>query len=66
MYQSVGHTMVPLIAESIGLPLYRREISGIAKSQDLNYQPSEGDETEDLYQLLLDIKVYSINTKNLI
>jgi len=58
MYQSVGHEIIELFAKAIELPLYRAEIKGNAQTTDKEYdQPVNGDEVEDLYELLSDIKV---------
>ena len=59
MYQSVGHEIINLFAQAMELPLYRAEIKGHAQSIDKTYdQPVNGDEVEDLYELLSKIKVY--------
>ena len=57
MYQSVGHHAIELYAEAMGLPLYRRTIEGASVSIGRDYQRTEDDEVEDLYQLLSEIKV---------
>jgi diphthine-ammonia ligase len=58
MYQSVGHEIIELFAKAIELPLYRAEIKGNAQTTDKEYcQPVNGDEVEDLYELLSDIRV---------
>ncbi len=58
MYQSVGHEIIDLFAKAMELPLYRAEIKGDAQTTDKEYdQPVDGDEVEDLYQLLSEIKV---------
>ena len=58
MYQSVGHEMIDLFAQAMELPLYRAEIQGDAQSTEKNYEQAvQGDEVEDLYELLLTIKV---------
>lgn len=58
MYQSVGHEVIELVAQAMELPLYRAEIQGDAQSTDKEYErPVEGDEVEDLYELLSKIKV---------
>ena len=57
MFQTVGHHVIELYAEAIGLPLYRRAIEGGSVEQGKDYKPTEGDEVEDLYQLLLTVKV---------
>ncbi|KAK7502798.1 hypothetical protein BaRGS_00006048 [Batillaria attramentaria] len=56
MYQTVGHQAIELYAEAMGLPLYRHTIQGTAVSTERDYLPLEGDEVEDLYQLLVRVK----------
>jgi diphthine-ammonia ligase len=63
MYQTVGHTIVPLYAEALKLPLYRGEIKGVAVNTSRDYTLTEqndqdgmGDETEDLVPLLQQVK----------
>lgn len=55
MYQSAGHTIIPLLAECFDVPLYRRAIRGSAVIQTMNYEQVTNDEVEDLYELLLTI-----------
>lgn len=58
MYQTVGHTIIPLYAEALNLPLYRRQISGKSVNVDRDYAFNEQDlcdETEDLVPLLQEI-----------
>lgn len=57
MYQSVGHELIDAYGECMGLPLYRRPIGGKPTNTELAYAPNVGDEVEDLYELLKDIKV---------
>lgn len=72
MYQTVGNSGVEFIARAMGLPLFMRTISGRAINMTSVYGAREGkgkgkelqqkheeeeDETEDLYQLLLKVKV---------
>lgn len=66
MYQSVGTDLVELIAASLRLPLVTRVIRGRAVSTALQYGSGAkggreagvvGDETEDLYELLSEVKV---------
>jgi len=54
MYQTIGHTLLPLYATCLNLPLYRRAILGGSVNTTLDYRVNEGDgdETEDLTQLL--------------
>ena len=39
MYQTVGHTVIPLYEEVLGIPLYRQEILGGAINEDKSYAP---------------------------
>lgn len=57
MFQSVGHQVINLYSEAVGLPLYRHPIKGTSKIITSEYLETEGDEVEDLYQLLLEVKV---------
>jgi len=66
LYQSVGTRVLPLIAQSMDLPLFTRDIKGKAVERGPEYgsrtssgEGSEvrGDETEDLYMLVKNIKV---------
>ncbi|UPX17798.1 Diphthine--ammonia ligase [Ascochyta rabiei] len=56
MYQTVGHSVIPLYEQALGIPLYRQEITGKAVNSERDYSaaPSqqEQDETEDLIPLL--------------
>jgi diphthine-ammonia ligase len=56
MYQTVGHEMVPLIAEAMELPLFRRTIAGASVNVEGSYTPTSGDEVEDLLALLEDVR----------
>ncbi|XP_077416063.1 diphthine--ammonia ligase isoform X1 [Vanacampus margaritifer] len=56
MYQTVGHQAIELYAEAMDLPLYRRTIQGSSLDTGRDYQETEGDEVEDLYQLLSLVK----------
>ncbi|KIW71981.1 hypothetical protein PV04_00206 [Phialophora macrospora] len=59
MYQTVGHSVIPLYSECLGTPLYRREITGSAvqtgRYYDAGHLGSSADETEDLVPLLRDV-----------
>ncbi|KAI9818068.1 MAG: hypothetical protein M1827_000692 [Pycnora praestabilis] len=59
MYQTAGHSVIPLYEEALDIPLYRHEISGSAINTERSYAPaldnpssSEHDETESLIPLL--------------
>ena len=56
MYQTAAHNAIPHLADCFGVPLLRREISGDACCQALDYSPTTGDEVEDLYVLLAEVK----------
>ena len=65
LYQTVGQDAIESVARALDVPLYRRVISGTALAQDSEYGGRDvnerggvtGDETEDLYALLADVKV---------
>ncbi len=67
LYQTVGQDAIELVASALGVPLYRRVITGSAIEQGSEYGARsrivavEGDETEDLYELLLKVKVRKHN-----
>ncbi|KAF2280851.1 adenine nucleotide alpha hydrolases-like protein, partial [Westerdykella ornata] len=52
MYQTVGHSLIPLYAAALGLPLYRQEIRGGAVHTEREYSYSHQEETESLIPLL--------------
>lgn len=57
MYQTIGHSVIPLYEKALGLPLYRQEILGSAVNQNKSYatptsQQDADDETESLLPLL--------------
>ncbi|XP_008810325.1 diphthine--ammonia ligase isoform X2 [Phoenix dactylifera] len=56
MYQTVGHQIVISYAECMGLPLFRRRIRGSSRHQHLSYAVTEGDEVEDMFILLNEVK----------
>jgi hypothetical protein len=61
----VGQDAIEFVARALDVPLYRRIICGTALAQDSEYGGRDvkerggvdGDETEDLYALLADVKV---------
>lgn len=57
MYQTVGHQAIELYAEAMDLPLYRRTIQGSSVDISRDYTETQGDEVEDLYELLRLVKV---------
>lgn len=56
MYQTVGHQIIVSYAECMGLPLFRRRIHGSTRHQKLRYRMTPGDEVEDMYILLKEVK----------
>ncbi|TKY62865.1 Diphthine--ammonia ligase [Spatholobus suberectus] len=56
MYQTVGHQIIIGYAECMGLPLFRRRIQGSSRHQELGYKATQGDEVEDLFILLHEVK----------
>ena len=63
MYQTVGHTIVPLYAQALGITMYRTPTTGSALNTNKDYEPgsssdgtSDGiDETESLLLLLSEV-----------
>ncbi|KAI0068768.1 hypothetical protein BV25DRAFT_1986338 [Artomyces pyxidatus] len=64
LYQTVGQDAIELVARALDVPIFRRVISGTAVEQGAEYGGRDaknrggtvGDETEDLYALLADVK----------
>ncbi|KAK5112947.1 hypothetical protein LTR62_003769 [Meristemomyces frigidus] len=62
MYQTVGHSVIPIYEQALGLPLYRQHIVGSAVDNARAYGTNVAaglhaqDETEDLVPLLLKVK----------
>lgn len=64
LYQTVGQDAIEFVARALDVPLHRRVISGSALAQGSEYGGRsakdrggvDGDETEDLYALLADVK----------
>lgn len=58
MFQTVGHTVIPLYEQALGVPLYRHQITGSAVQTGTSYGQPEAspsgaaDETESLIPLL--------------
>ncbi|KAI0661073.1 hypothetical protein C8Q70DRAFT_912261 [Cubamyces menziesii] len=66
LYQTVGQDAIEFVGRALDVPLYRRVISGAAVEQGGEYggrDPAHsggvnGDETEDLYELLSTVKAH--------
>ncbi|MED6211220.1 hypothetical protein PIB30_071649 [Stylosanthes scabra] len=56
MYQTVGHQIIVSYAQCMGLPLFRRRIRGSTRHQELGYRTTQGDEVEDMFILLREVK----------
>lgn len=56
MYQSVGHDVIEAYADAMQLPLYRAPITGTPRNLEYGYVPTEADEVEDLYNLLVRVQ----------
>ncbi|OMO84452.1 hypothetical protein CCACVL1_10814 [Corchorus capsularis] len=56
MYQTVGHQIIVSYAECMGVPLFRRRIQGSTRHQKLGYRMTPGDEVEDMFILLNEVK----------
>lgn len=57
MFQTVGHDVIDVYSQALGLPLFRRTIKGSSLNVAADYDLKDGDEVEDLYELLKEIKV---------
>ena len=74
LYQTVGQDAIEFVARALDVPLHRRVISGSALAQGSEYGGRNaedrggvaGDETEDLYALLADVKVMQILSTHLL
>jgi diphthine-ammonia ligase len=57
MFQTIGHGLVKDIAQCIGAPFFSVALGeGGSRSVGLQYEPTAGDEVEDLVRLLSDVK----------
>lgn len=57
MYQSVGSEIIDAVAQALDLPLYKRTICGESINTGKYYMPQAGDEVEDLFELIKEVKV---------
>ncbi|GKT35914.1 Diphthine--ammonia ligase/Uncharacterised protein MJ0570 like protein [Aduncisulcus paluster] len=55
-FQTVGTRFIDFIAECMDLPLIKRDLVGEAVLLDSSYKPTDGDEVEDLFVLLTEVK----------
>lgn len=68
LYQTVGQDAIETVTSALDVPLYRRVITGSAVEQGSEYGVRnknakeaggvQGDETEDLFDLLMSVKVF--------
>ncbi|KAL0370927.1 UNVERIFIED_CONTAM: Diphthine--ammonia ligase [Sesamum angustifolium] len=56
MYQTAGHQIVVSYAQCMGIPLFRRRIQGSTRHHSLSYNMTPGDEVEDMFILLKEVK----------
>ncbi|KIM46059.1 hypothetical protein M413DRAFT_441121 [Hebeloma cylindrosporum] len=71
LYQTVGQDAIEFVARALDVPLYRRVITGTAVEQGSEYggrsanhkNGIEGDETEDLFELLSTVKHHHPDVK---
>ncbi|KAL9225516.1 hypothetical protein vseg_001430 [Gypsophila vaccaria] len=56
MYQTVGHQIVVSYAKCMGIPLFRRRLRGSTRHHALSYTMTPGDEVEDMFALLSEVK----------
>lgn len=51
-FQTVGHNILHLYPQCMGIPMYRRTFTGVSQQRGLRYEVTTGDEVEDLFTLL--------------
>lgn len=56
-FQTVGSELISCYAACMEVPLFQQALVGSSFNQELHYQVTPNDETEDLFNLLSDIKV---------
>ncbi|CAG9327222.1 unnamed protein product [Blepharisma stoltei] len=56
MFQTVGTTLVPAIAKSLGTNIVTRRLIGKSINKESAYIPTENDEIEDLFKLIQEAK----------
>jgi hypothetical protein len=61
-FQTVGHEVIDAYAECLSVPLFRKSLDGQSLATDLFYEHTAGDEIEDLYSLLVSVKVREISS----
>lgn len=57
MFQTIGYNLIQGIGECLEVPVYQSILSGKSVNVEMNYTPTENDEIEDMYKLMLEIKV---------
>jgi diphthine-ammonia ligase len=56
MYQTVGHSLIDLYSDCLGLPMYRQSLTGGSVNTNADYSITLNDEVEDLFTLLSRVK----------
>lgn len=56
MFQSTGTTAVPALSQALQKPLITSPLTGKSLNQEMVYAKTEGDEIEDLWELLTGVK----------
>ena len=51
-FQTVGHNILHLYPQCMGIPMYRRRFRGVSHQRGLRYTATAGDEVEELFTLL--------------
>lgn len=57
MFQTIGYNLIKGIGECLQVPVYQAKLHGTSVNTEMNYDPTDNDEIEDMYNLLLKIKV---------
>ncbi|CAJ0578158.1 unnamed protein product, partial [Mesorhabditis spiculigera] len=65
MYQSIATRCVALYSDAMGIPLYTKEIKGRPINVEYGYTKTDGDEVEELYELLKEVKQHHSSIKGI-
>lgn len=58
MFQTIGYNVIDAIAKCLDVKLYQEIIKGKSVNTEMNYDITDNDEIEDLFNILNKIKVF--------
>lgn len=58
MFQTIGYNVIDAIAKCLDVKLYQEIIKGKSVNREMNYDITDNDEIEDLFNILNKIKVF--------